>query len=198
MRTMRSSGPQPAVGGRCALAASVMSIPMTAKSPLASSQMSGQPRRAMVRTPPACGSAPILRRNVGWSAVFISVCRFGTFTMQLDNIEYIRCQSANKHGSLCGVTDRQMLRQIGENVKAARLRANVTQECLAELVGVHWQTVSHIENGKFPFSVTTFARVSQSLGVSANRLLDGLPAPDIGRMESIKKALARKRLPAKK
>jgi DNA-binding XRE family transcriptional regulator len=88
-----------------------------------------------------------------------------------------------------------MLRQIGENVKTARLHANLTQECLAELAGVHWQTVSHIENGKFPFSVVTFFKISQVLETSPNRLLDGLPEPDKGRMEKIKKMMARKRKP---
>ena len=88
-----------------------------------------------------------------------------------------------------------MLALIGENVKAARLKANLTQECLAELVGVHWQTISHIENGKFPFAVTTFTRISQALTISPNRLLEGLPAPNRERMENVKKALARKRQP---
>jgi DNA-binding XRE family transcriptional regulator len=91
------------------------------------------------------------------------------------------------------VTDRQILRVIGENVKAARLHTNLTQECLAELVGVHWQTISYIENGKFPFSVTTLARISQVLETSPNRLLDGLPDPDFDRVERVKKALARER-----
>jgi transcriptional regulator with XRE-family HTH domain len=93
------------------------------------------------------------------------------------------------------VTDWQLLRIIGGNVKAARLRAGVTQECLAELVGVHWQTISYLESGKFPFSVATFARITQALNVSANRLLDGIPEPDKGRMERIKRAMARKRKP---
>jgi len=91
------------------------------------------------------------------------------------------------------VTDRQILRLIGENVKAARLRANLTQECLAELADVHWQTISYAESGKFPFSVVTFARISQALEISPNRLLDGLPEPDKTQMEKIKKTLARKR-----
>jgi DNA-binding XRE family transcriptional regulator len=86
-----------------------------------------------------------------------------------------------------------MLRVIGENVKVARLRANLTQECLAELAGVHWQTISNIENGKFPVLVTTFVRISQALGITSNRLLDRLPDPDPARMERIKKALARRR-----
>jgi DNA-binding XRE family transcriptional regulator len=88
-----------------------------------------------------------------------------------------------------------MLRLIGENVKAARLRANLTQECLAEMVGVHWQTVSYIENGKFPSSIVTFFKLSQALETSPNRLLDGLPEPDIKRLNKIKKSLIRKRKP---
>ena len=88
-----------------------------------------------------------------------------------------------------------MLRVIGANVKTARLATNMTQECLAELADVHWQTVSNIENGKFPCPVTTFARISQALGVSANRLLEGVPEPSPGRMEGIKKAMARRRKP---
>ena len=93
------------------------------------------------------------------------------------------------------MTDRQILRVIGENVRKARLHADLTQECLAELIGVHWQTISHIENGKFPFSVATFARISQALETSPNRLLDGLPEPDREQMGKIKRTLARKRKP---
>lgn len=93
------------------------------------------------------------------------------------------------------MTDRQILNRIGENVKAARLHANLTQECLAELVGVHWQTISYLENGKYPFSVTTFARISHALETSPNRLLDGLPEPDKARVGKIKQVMARKRKP---
>ncbi|HVU09274.1 MAG TPA: helix-turn-helix transcriptional regulator [Verrucomicrobiae bacterium] len=80
-------------------------------------------------------------------------------------------------------------------MKAARLRANLTQECLAELAGVHWQTVSYVENGKFPASILTFFKISQALETSPNRLLDGLPEADAKRLERIKKSMARKRKP---
>jgi DNA-binding XRE family transcriptional regulator len=86
-----------------------------------------------------------------------------------------------------------MLKQIGQNVKSARLNANLTQECLAELAGVHWQTISYIENAKFPCSVVTFHKISQALGISPNRLFEGLPEPDRAWQEKIKKSLARKR-----
>lgn len=93
------------------------------------------------------------------------------------------------------MTDRQILRVIGRNVRKARLQGNLTQECLAELVGVHWQTINYMENGKYPTSIATFARVSLALDVSPNRLLDGLPEPDSREMGRIKRALARRRWP---
>lgn len=93
------------------------------------------------------------------------------------------------------MTDRQILRIIGANVKATRLKAELTQECLAELADVHWQTISNVENGKFPFPVTTLARICQALGTSANRLLEGLPEPDYDQIEKTKKAMVRKRKP---
>jgi len=95
------------------------------------------------------------------------------------------------------VTDRQILRVIAANVKKARLASDLTQECLAELVGVHWQTISYLEKGRYPFAITSFARLCQALDISPNRLFDGLPEPDGKRMDKIKKALARKRKPKK-
>ena len=88
-----------------------------------------------------------------------------------------------------------MLRLFGKRVREARHKANLTQECLAELVGVHWKTIGHIERGSYPIALTTFARLSQFLEISPNRLLDGLEAPDPQRTARIKKALARKRAP---
>jgi DNA-binding XRE family transcriptional regulator len=91
-----------------------------------------------------------------------------------------------------------MLKLIGHRVREARLKANMTQECLAELVGVHWKTVGHVERGSYPIALTTFARLSQFLEISPNCLLDGLDSPDPKRTAQIKKALARKRAPKKR
>jgi DNA-binding XRE family transcriptional regulator len=99
---------------------------------------------------------------------------------------------------LCGVTDQQILRLLAQRVREARLKSNMTQECLAELVGVYWKTVGHIERGSYPIALTTFARLSRFLETSPNRLLDGLKPPDSQRTERIKKALARRRAPAKR
>ena len=95
------------------------------------------------------------------------------------------------------MTDRQILRLIGQRVREARLKADMTQECLAELVDVHWKTIGHIERGSYPIALTTFARLSQFLETSPNQLLEGLQPPDPERAARIKKALARKRAPRK-
>jgi transcriptional regulator with XRE-family HTH domain len=96
------------------------------------------------------------------------------------------------------VSNREILCLIGRNIREARQKAGLTQECLAELAGVHVQTVGAIERGGFPFAVTTFARVSQFLEISPNRLLDGLESPDPTRTARIKKAMARKRAPIRR
>lgn len=96
------------------------------------------------------------------------------------------------------MTDQQTLRLIGQHVREARLQSNLTQECLAELVGVHWKTIGHIERGTYPVSLTTFARLSQFLEVSPNRLLEGIGSPEPQRTARIKKALARKRAPSRR
>ena len=91
------------------------------------------------------------------------------------------------------MTNREILSLVGKKVREARLKANLTQECLAELVGVHWQTIAYIEQGKYPCALTTFVRLTQYLQISSNRLLEGVPVPDASRVERITKALARKR-----
>lgn len=91
------------------------------------------------------------------------------------------------------MTNAEILRVIGRNVRDARLRLNMTQECLAELVGVHWQTLSYIERGKYPFSVTTFVRLVQYLRTSSNRLTEGMGKADERHFGRVTKALGRKR-----
>lgn len=90
------------------------------------------------------------------------------------------------------------MRRIGQNIRNARLTAGMTQECLAELVGVHWQTMSGIERGRYSCLAPTFARIKQFLQVSADSLLEGLGEPDAKRTQMVKKALARKRAPRKR
>lgn len=91
------------------------------------------------------------------------------------------------------MTDRQTLKILGRNIKGKRLSNELTQEALAEMVGVHWHTIQNIERGISPFSVTTFIRLLYALGAEAHELLKGIPGPDLLHLAEVRKAKARKR-----
>jgi len=112
------------------------------------------------------------------------------------SIVYRRCLQAFVSVKCLRVNDRALLRKIGRVVRERRLALNFTQECLAELLGVHWQTISAIERGVYPVSLLVFARLCQHLEIGPEKLLEGIPTPDVRRTVQIKKALARKRRPA--
>ena len=67
-----------------------------------------------------------------------------------------------------------LLQAIGANVRRLRIEADLTQEKLAELVGINPRTVQKIEAGKLNILVTTFSRIQGALGCQADQLL---PAP---------------------
>ena len=70
----------------------------------------------------------------------------------------------------------------------------MTQECLAELAGIHWKTLGRIERGEFAFSIIIFARLVQYLNVNPATLLTDIEKPDVKRVSRIMKALARRRI----
>lgn len=61
--------------------------------------------------------------------------------------------------------------QIGEQIKAAREHAKMTQEQLAELVEVSPQFVSDLERGVVGISIPTLKRLCVVLGVSSDQIL---------------------------
>ena len=67
-----------------------------------------------------------------------------------------------------------LLQAIGANVRRLRIEADLTQEKLAELVGINPRTVQKIEAGKLNILVTTFSRIQSALGCQADQLV---PAP---------------------
>ncbi len=71
--------------------------------------------------------------------------------------------------------------QIGDQIRQARDQAGLTQEQLAEQVGVSPQYVSDLERGVVGVSIGTLKRICLCLGVSSDRLLFG--TQDDGRAE---------------
>ena len=67
---------------------------------------------------------------------------------------------------------------IGCRIKQAREDAGMTQERLAELIGLSAKNISAIERGTVGISVATLIRICRTLSVSSDYLLSETPAED--------------------
>lgn len=59
---------------------------------------------------------------------------------------------------------------VGEAIKKARLRQNLTQEELGERVGVKRSQICKLENGKSSITLSTMSRVFKALGITTTTL----------------------------
>jgi len=60
---------------------------------------------------------------------------------------------------------------IGSRIRAERTKQNLSQEKLAEMVGVGTTHISHIETGNTKASIKTFVAIINALNISADELL---------------------------
>jgi transcriptional regulator with XRE-family HTH domain len=60
---------------------------------------------------------------------------------------------------------------IGSRIRAARKKQNLSQEKLAEMVGVGTTHISHIETGNTKASLKVFIAIINALNLSADELL---------------------------
>ena len=70
----------------------------------------------------------------------------------------------------------ELLKAVGANVRRLRLRAKLTQEALAERVGINPRTIQKIEAGKLNILVTTLARLQAALDCRWEELMGGRKA----------------------
>ena len=68
--------------------------------------------------------------------------------------------------------DKQFLIKLGLNLKSVRLRANFTQEQLANEIGVEISQISRIERGLIATSVVTFYDISIALNIPLRSFFD--------------------------
>ncbi|MBR1820812.1 MAG: helix-turn-helix transcriptional regulator [Clostridia bacterium] len=60
---------------------------------------------------------------------------------------------------------------IGKRIKIARIKADLTQEILAEQIGISPTHLSNIETGSTRVSLTTLVSIANGLGVTMDDLL---------------------------
>lgn len=171
---MRSSGPQAAVAGKCAFATSVMSMPITAKSPFESSQISGQPLQAIVRAPFACGSGPILWENaksvsIAWKQ---SQKHQENASTKYSVYTVVRIYGFQFAGVM--VKTPKYRKVLGENIRMHRRALKWSQEKLAEQSDLHHNYIGDIERGEENVSVDTLMRIASALKIKLSDLVQGL------------------------
>lgn len=69
--------------------------------------------------------------------------------------------------------DRKTKLQIsfGENVRAMRLKMDLSQEGLADLAGLHFTYVSSLERGERNVSIANIAKIAKALGCQMRDLM---------------------------
>lgn len=60
---------------------------------------------------------------------------------------------------------------IGKRIKIARIKADLTQEKLSEMVGVSPTHMSNVETGSTRVSLTTIVGIANALGITSDDLL---------------------------
>ncbi|HEX5959690.1 MAG TPA: helix-turn-helix domain-containing protein [Rhodanobacteraceae bacterium] len=71
---------------------------------------------------------------------------------------------------------RRQIEALGQRLRAARMRRSMTQEVMAERVGVSVPTIAKLENGDPSTSLATVLRVLTALGLADD--IDSLAAGD--------------------
>ena len=79
--------------------------------------------------------------------------------------------------------------KIGQRVRALRRGRDLSQEALAERVGISVTHMSHIETGNTKLSLPVLLRLSQELGVGTDDLLREDPGPRSPAAEELEEVL---------
>lgn len=157
-RTILSSAPQPAEGGKCGRINSVSSIPIMAKSPVESSKMSGHPLPPADVAPFACGSGP--RRRA------IMARHINAFIWHVNWIFRVSDGAVSEFNDRAAVC-KEVVRLLTEARKAKGLSMNQ----LAKKAGLTQPAISILEASQPNPKLDTLLRLSEALEIDLPRVL---------------------------
>lgn len=69
--------------------------------------------------------------------------------------------------------DQSLLKRFGKKLKTLRVVADLSQEELAELSGLHRNYIGGMERGERNPTITSLRKVSKALGISLSKLFRG-------------------------
>ncbi|TDD62055.1 XRE family transcriptional regulator [Kribbella antibiotica] len=67
--------------------------------------------------------------------------------------------------------------EFGRRVRERRNELGLSQEALADVVGLHWTFIGQVERGQRNLALHNIVKVAAGLSVDAGNLVTGLPAP---------------------
>ena len=134
-------------------------------------------------------------------------CRVNTITaVMLDNLAYYVYYIRHYNNGGDGVSKkpaiimpktREILEQMGEQIKLARLRRKLSSQLVAERAGISRQTLNAIENGSSTVSIGSYAAVLHALNNLDTDLLLIAKEDEFGRKLQDLDLPTRKRAPKK-
>jgi transcriptional regulator with XRE-family HTH domain len=67
---------------------------------------------------------------------------------------------------------------FGERVRARRHDLGLSQEAMADVIGIHWTFLGQVERGQRNVNLHNLLKLSRGLGVDAADLVKGLEPPE--------------------
>ncbi len=69
------------------------------------------------------------------------------------------------------MTEEEIIKQIAFNIKVERMRQNLTQFQLAEMIEVHEKYIGKIESGRQNITIRTLIKLSKALNVDLDKFV---------------------------